>query len=111
MTSPKFHKEGNWYVIDEDFTYFSPRYKKHVFLPNGFRSDGASGPAEDIVSTSWFIHDKMCKERKWMDGTPCTAWEASAVLHDILLEEGRWFRARTWFVATYTYERFYVGWK
>lgn len=87
------------YVLKKALHYFSVRFKKWVYVEAGFISDGATG-AEDIVSLGWWIHDKLRKTLKWEDGTPCSNYRASCVLHDILLSEGRWFRARSWFIAT-----------
>lgn len=106
MNSPVFHKEGNKYIIDVEYWYFSSRYNTHVVLPKGYKSDGASGPAEDIVSTGWWVHDKLYEDKKWADGTKCSPWQSSMVLSDILHAEGRWFRAFTWFWATLGYESF-----
>lgn len=89
-----------WYVLREDAVYTSHRYKKTATARKGFPSNGASGPAEDVVSKAWFIHDWLRTMFKWDDGTECTNLQASFVLHDILMKENRWFRARTWFVAT-----------
>lgn len=92
-------KRGH-YILDAPIAYWSKRYKKWVKCPIGMRSDGASGPAEDIVSIGWWIHDQLCATECWDDGTPCTGLQRSTVLYDILRSEGRWFRARSWFLAT-----------
>ena len=88
------------YVLLLPLVYVSPRYGKWVKLPPGYESDGASGPAQDVCSVSWWVHDFMCETQRWGDGSPCSGWQRSMVLHDILLEEGRWFRAFTWSMAT-----------
>ena len=82
------------YVLDDPVSYYSKRYHVMIVAEAGFPSDGASGPAEDIVSLGWWIHDWLCAKNLF------TGWQRSMILHDILLEEGRWFRARSWFVAT-----------
>ncbi len=96
--------------------YYSKRYKKTLTVPCGFWSDGATG-AKDIKgphpvrvgpdvfykSRAWLVHDKLCNLGKWNDGSLCTNWQASMVLHDILAKEGRWFRARSWFVGTWLF--------
>lgn len=89
------------YNNPKEIIYLSPRYNKHVTVPEGYRSDGASGPASDIWSQAWWVHDVMCDGGKWDDGTRCTNWQASRVLSDILKSEGRWFRCRSWLVATF----------
>jgi hypothetical protein len=94
------------YILAEDCKYYSHRYRKWVYLPQGMESDGASGPASDIVSLGWWVHDRLCDTGRWADGAACSAWQRSTVLHDILREEGRWFRARSWWAATLLHE----GW-
>lgn len=99
-------RDGN-YILTERLYYHSARYNRTVILPVGYPSDGASGPAEDVVSSGWWVHDWFCDGRPWLDGTYTTGWQRSMILHDILIIEGRWCRARTWFCATLAYE----GWK
>lgn len=93
---------GRYRLVDP-IVYYSPRFKKKITCPEGMESDGASGPATDIVSVGWWVHDWLETTHAWDDGTPCSAFESSLVLYDILLSEGRWIRARTWFLATYIY--------
>lgn len=90
------------YLNPARIVYYSPRYDKTVTVPEGWGSDGASG-AVDIYSQSWWCHDMLCVTWKWDDGSPCTNLQASKILHDILIDEGRWFRARSWFVATWVF--------
>ena len=73
--------------------------KKYVVIKQGQVRDGASG-AWDIVSLSWWVHDQLCADGAWADGSDVTPWQAACVLGDILREEGRWFRATTWKYAT-----------
>jgi hypothetical protein len=74
---------------------------KTVSWPDGYPSDGASGPANDIVSLAWKAHDVLCDRGAWDDGTPCTPKDASRVLKDILMLEGRWLRAYLWGPSTW----------
>jgi hypothetical protein len=78
------HGHVKGYILHKGFTYFSKRYNKHVTVKDGFVSDGASGPAEDIVSEAWWVHDVLCETWKFDDGSPCSIWQSSMVLHDIL---------------------------
>ena len=87
------------YVCTTPIVYRSPRYGKVITVETGFVSDGATG-AYDIRSIGWWVHDKLCDTYQWDDGSRCSNWQASVVLHDILKAEGRWFRCRSWFVAT-----------
>ena len=88
------------YVLIDEIKYYSPRYKKWKTCPAGYKSDGASGPAPDLSGISWWIHDVLCEDMAWDDGTPCTIYQSSMVIHDILKVEGRPVRACTWFMAT-----------
>lgn len=92
---------GRYYLVDS-FSYFSVRYVKSVYLPAGYKSDGATG-AVDISSIAWWVHDYLCDYGKFSDGSKCSNWQASSILHDILLSEGRWFRAHTWRWATFLF--------
>jgi len=82
--------------------YYSKRYKKHITVPYGYPSDGATG-AIDIDSNGWWVHDVLCDKGVFDDGTPCTNWQASTILSDILREEGRWVRAIYWWPFTYLF--------
>lgn len=98
---------GKGYRLKKDIVYYSPRYRKYKTVPAGFISDGASGPAEDIVSVSWWVHDALCADYAWDDGSRCSVWQSSNVIRDILLDEGRYIRANRWFVATLVYGWFH----
>jgi hypothetical protein len=89
------------YILLETITYKS-RYDKAVVVQAGLRSDGATG-AWDIISDAWWVHDQLCNTGMFADGTSCTNLQASTILSDILKSEGRWLRARTWFIATLTF--------
>jgi hypothetical protein len=82
-----------------EYIYRSPRYGKTVTVVDGYESDGATG-ADDLWSESWWVHDVLCERGTWDDGTPATNWQASRVLADILLAEGRYVRAYPWLLAT-----------
>lgn len=88
------------YRLDEEIVYTSPRYGKTVTVPAGFISDGATG-AMDIASRGWFVHDALCVRGFFDDGTQLSNWQCSAVLHDILKEEGRYWQAKRWAIATW----------
>jgi len=88
------------YTNPAEIVYHSPRYGRTVTVPEGYESDGATGGV-DLWSSGWWVHDVLCDRGTWDDGTPCTNWQASSVIGDILRHEGRWFRARTWRWATF----------
>ncbi len=90
------------YICPYDIYYYSERYDKHVTVFKGYESDGASG-AIDVWSHSWWVHDLLCERGTWNDGTPVTNWQASTVLSDILLAEGRCIRARYWWLFTWLF--------
>ena len=46
------------YKNKAEIKYYSKRYNKHVTVPKGYNSDGATG-AIDIYSDAWWIHDKL----------------------------------------------------
>ena len=70
--------------------HLSPRYKKVVTVPEDYRSDGASGPASDIWSNAWWVHDVLCDRGTWDDGTVLTFDENNLECYDQLDEEGHW---------------------
>ena len=98
---PSYHREDGEYEFDEYIHYYSSRYNRSVLIKRGSRSNGADY-ALDIKSLAWGVHDVLCKEGQWFDGTPVTNWQASMVLSDILYDEKRNMRSKTWFWMTYT---------
>ena len=90
------------YLCPWKIEYHSKRYNKDVYVPEKYPSDGATG-AIDIYSRSWWVHDKLCNTGTWEDGTPCTNWQASTVLCDILRSESRWLRAIYWWPMTFLF--------
>lgn len=90
------------YTLNRTFTYYSPRYNKNVTCSEGMNSDGATDVV-DIDSRSWWVHDRLCDTGVWDDGTKVTNWQASQVLADVLTEEGRSFRAKTWQIGTFLF--------
>lgn len=89
------------YRVLENIAYFSLRYNKWVTVEAKDVSDGATS-APDIDSFCWVFHDELCEEGMFDDCTICSNWQASKVLSDILCAEDRWFRAFTWFWATWS---------
>ena len=90
------------YLCPKEIKYYSVRYDKFITVPEGYPSDGATG-AIDIYSNGWWVHDVLCDRGTFDDGTECNNLQASAILSDILKSEGRWFRARTWFITTWLF--------
>ena len=81
-------------------TYHNKRYNRYAVVKKGQVRDGATG-AIDVVSLAWWVHDQLCADGTWANGEAVTRWQAATVLHDILAAEGRWFRARSWWIATW----------
>ena len=90
------------YRNKKEIRYWSPRYKKLIIVEYDYPSDGATF-AVDIYSDAWWVHDKVCDTGVFEDGTPCTNWQASMILSDILKSEGRWARQHYWFWATFLF--------
>ena len=91
------------YRVIKDKKYFSDRYNRWLKISTTDKPyDGATG-AFDINSFGWLFHDVACRDGCFSDGTKLTNWQASKILGDILKGEGRWFRAKSWFAATWLF--------
>lgn len=95
-------KEQVYYTVTREFRYYSVRYRKLIICQVGMDSDGATS-AIDINSMGWLVHDKLCDTGTFADGSKCNNWQASMILSDILAEEGRWFRSKTWLFSTWLF--------
>ena len=93
------HRHDGLYEAGMDWKHWSDRYRKWVKVRKGQVRDGATG-AMDIDTLAWWVHDQLCADGCWADGTDVTPWQAASVLGDILRSEGRWFRATTWKYTT-----------
>lgn len=102
MVSEAIARRGGVYTCPYEIKYHSKRYNKYLTVPEGYISDGATG-AIDIWSEGFWVHDLACDRGTFDDGTKMNNWQASTILSDILKHEGRWFRARSWFVATWLF--------
>ena len=95
------------YQVTQYKSYYSNRYNKHICItPQDPTYDGATG-ARDIDSFGWLYHDVLKRDKAFSDGTKCSNWQASMVLYDILVEEDRWFRARSWWLSTLAWGTFF----
>ena len=54
-------------------------------------------------SFGWLYHDVLKRDKCFEDGSPCSNFQASMVLRDILASEGRYIRSSTWFISTLVY--------
>ena len=84
----------------EDYVWKDPKNGKLIVIPKGTVSDGASG-AYDVFGASWWVHDAICVDPHYEDGTPIGAHNAARILSHILRANGRLFRSVSWYVATY----------
>ncbi len=89
-----------WYILLEKLIWLDKATDKFITVPKYFISDGASG-AIDIKSKGWWIHDWLCEENGYDDGTYCNNWNASRILSGILFSERRPFRSLYWRVSTF----------
>ena len=99
--------DGMKFELLHPVVYYSKRYEKFVIAPLGFRWDGATGAVDLEGSMSHLIHEVLCNNATWDDGTRISNWQASQVLKDILRQEGYRFRQYTWRWATFLMG----GWK
>ena len=90
------------YILLEDVTVFSKRYKKHIKGFKGELFDGATG-AVDLHPLCFIPHDILCRDKVFADGSPCSTLQESFVIYDQYVKYGYWFQARTRFVATLTF--------
>lgn len=93
--------EDGCYKLLTAIVYTSHRYNETCTVPKDYVSNGASGPATDIVSKAWWVHDRLWETLKWDSGRSCTRFQANWVLFDILEKENRWFRKWTWLTCTH----------
>lgn len=91
-----------WYITMTELRWYCKRYNEWVICELHFVSDGATG-AYDINSFGWLVHDKLCDTGQFNDGTKCNNWQCSTVISDILKNEGRYIRARTWKYSTFLF--------
>lgn len=102
VTVIKNSKGKDRYICNENIGYYSKRYSRWVIREAADSSDGATC-AKDIDSFGWLFHDELCDTGLWENDEPCTNWQASQVLQDILDEEGYWFRKFSWFWSTWAF--------
>lgn len=89
------------YTRKKTLKYYSLRYDKYITVPKGRQSDGATGAFDIKNSDSWWVHDEVCRNGCFDDGTLCTVFQASTICCDILKVEGRWFRRFSWWLPTF----------
>jgi hypothetical protein len=88
------------YKVIKDKTYFSKRYNESISISTTDKPyDGATG-AFDIDSFGWVFHDVVKRDKCFDSGNPCSNYQASMILSDILSSENRWVRSKTWFIST-----------
>ena len=93
-------KGKTWYILLEVIKWHDKKLNKYITVPKYYISDGASG-AIDIKSKGWWVHDWLCEENGFDDGTECSNWHASRILSGILFKEKRPLRSFYWRVSTF----------
>lgn len=71
-------------VVTEPYTY--RKGNKHIYVPVGFLSDGATGVPD--LGASWIFHDYLYDNHKYTSEQPCTRVEADRVLCEVAKHEG-----------------------
>lgn len=94
------------YVLDSRIEYMCERYQKLVVVECGVRSNGADYAIDLVDSEAWWIHDELCKTGKFSDGSKCSNWQASVIIHDVLKRDGHWIRAKYWGSLTFIFRVF-----
>lgn len=101
---PRFIKsekvEGGWISL-APYRYKSSRFDKVKTLPARFFSDGATGVPDPEGTDAWFMHDILCQDPYWDDGTPLSNADASLVLYDIAVRDGYNLFASAAWIATH----------
>lgn len=88
-------KRISWrkYIVLEEFSYYSPRYRKTLTAHKDFIFDGYSIVPQLPDLRPAKIHDVAYEKKKWDDGTPMTRLEADTVFKDLMdISENKWTR-------------------
>lgn len=89
------------YILkSEQLSHYSHKYKKRKTIKYGYRSDGSSGGV-DKPSKYWWIHDAICENPKWDDGSLITAIQAATVIKEILTWEAKHYPRKRDSIFTY----------
>lgn len=93
-----------YYRLEKEYTYYSPKYDKFITVEAGVY-DGATWAFDTVPvegnPPSWLVHDQICNNPFWDDGSPISAWEAANVLSEILEANNYLIRSQTWKYATF----------
>lgn len=117
--------DGMKYQLLEEYFYKSGMFNRSITIPEGRKSDGATG-ARDLgvamtglkgiwyrilarvfqttstkKTAAWFVHDELCLTGKWDDGTRISNFICSTVLSVILHNDGYNREAIWWWFATF----------
>jgi hypothetical protein len=92
--------DGKKFRLIREVRYLT-RYGKLIIAKVDYEWDGATGAKDLEGSMSHLIHDVLCDNAVFEDGTRVSNWQASCVLKDILKSEGYWIRKYSWFVVTF----------
>ena len=97
---PAFN-DGMKYEMLTDMIHLGPDGLEKT-IPWGRQSDGATC-AIDLCPEAFFLHDELCLDPKWDDGTPVTNWEASKEYRKILKRYGHSMRGCIRHYATFVF--------
>lgn len=91
------------WTLKTEIIYYSKRYNKWIIVPVDYSSDGATKAVDIKGTVAWLVHDMLCDTGIWFGGSPCTNWQASWVLHDILNQDNYDIRRYYWFWFTWIF--------
>ena len=96
-----FRNNGAKYQKIGDTSHRGPHGKTKT-IPNERLSDGATC-AKDLCPEAFFLHDEICIDPFWDDGTAITNWSASMEYRHILIRNGFKTRGKIRFYFTFIF--------
>jgi hypothetical protein len=81
--SEKIPDQNFRYVVLSECVYIDTRRKHKIVIPEGFLTDGCSGPIPDY-GRSWLFHDYLYASHCYEDNIPITRKEADNVMKVLL---------------------------
>lgn len=83
LISQKIPNHGYIYVVLSECVYIDTRKKHQIVIPEGFLTDGCSGPIPNY-GRSWLFHDYLYATHSYADKSPVTRKEADNVMKVLL---------------------------
>ena len=81
-------ESGKTYLVKEQFTVYSTRYKKYITVEYNFEHDRYSVVPDLPDETPAIVHDKLYKTHRFDDGSICRKYMADRILKDLMKESG-----------------------